>query len=284
LLLIHRHSFETATQENAMSTASLVHPSATAPSFAHLLRIYNKETKYEFLKLLRAKSFSLAVIGFPVMLYIIFGLANRHVQNGNVHVAKYILGGYACFGLVGAALFGIGVGLASERAAGWLELKRASPMPPMAYLFAKCITAVAFGIIIVSVLTTLAVTMGGVSLSASELIRMLGITIVGSIVFASMGLLLALVVPANAASGIINLIYLPMSFMSGLWVPIQFLPHWLQRIAPALPTYHLAQLMQNIFGYADAASMASHWSGLAGFTMLMLGTSWLVFNRSQQNA
>jgi ABC-2 type transport system permease protein len=284
LLRIHRHSFETATQENAMSTASLVHPSATAPSFAHLLRIYNKETKYEFLKLLRAKSFSLAVIGFPVMLYIIFGLANRHVQNGNVHVAKYILGGYACFGLVGAALFGIGVGLASERAAGWLELKRASPMPPMAYLFAKCITAVAFGIIIVSVLTILAVTMGGVSLSASELIRMLGITIVGSIVFASMGLLLALVVPANAASGIINLIYLPMSFMSGLWVPIQFLPHWLQRIAPALPTYHLAQLMQNIFGYADAASMASHWSGLAGFTMLMLGTSWLVFNRSQQNA
>ena len=267
-----------------MPTASLIRPIATAPTLARSFSIYRKETKYEFFKLLRAKSFSLAVIGFPVMLYIIFGLVNRHAQNGNVHVAKYILGGYACFGLVGAALFGIGVGLASERAAGWLELKRASPMPPMAYLFAKCITAVAFGIIIVSVLTILAVTMGGVSLSASELIRMLGITIVGSIVFASMGLLLALVVPANAASGIINLIYLPMSFMSGLWVPIQFLPHWLQRIAPALPTYHLAQLMQNIFGYADAASMASHWSGLAGFTMLMLGTSWLVFNRSQQNA
>jgi ABC-2 type transport system permease protein len=284
LLLIHRCRFEAATQENIMSTASLIRPIATAPTLARSFSIYRKETKYEFFKLLRAKSFSLAVIGFPVMLYIIFGLVNRHAQNGNVHVAKYILGGYACFGLVGSALFGIGVGLASERAAGWLELKRASPMPPMAYLFAKCITAVAFGIIIVSVLTTLAVTMGGVSLSASELIRMLGITIVGSIVFASMGLLLALVVPANAASGIINLIYLPMSFMSGLWVPIQFLPHWLQRIAPALPTYHLAQLMQNIFGYADAASMASHWSGLAGFTMLMLGTSWLVFNRSQQNA
>jgi ABC-2 type transport system permease protein len=284
LLLIHRYRFEAETQENIMSTASLIRPIATAPTLARSFSIYRKETKYEFLKLLRAKSFSLAVIGFPVMFYIIFGLANRHAQNGNVHVAKYILGGYACFGLVGAALFGIGVGLASERAAGWLELKRASPMPPMAYLFAKCITAVAFGIIIVSVLTTLAVTMGGVSLSASELIRMLGITIVGSIVFASMGLLLALVVPANAASGIINLIYLPMSFMSGLWVPIQFLPHWLQRIAPALPTYHLVQLMQNIFGDADAASMASHWSGLAGFTMLMLGTSWLIFNRSQQNA
>jgi ABC-2 type transport system permease protein len=284
LLLIHRYRFETATQENIMSTASLIRPIATAPTLARSFSIYSKETKYEFFKLLRAKSFSLAVIGFPVMFYIIFGLANRQARDGMVHIAKYMLGGFACFGLVGAALFGIGVGLASERAAGWLELKRASPMPPMAYLFAKCMTAVAFGIIIVSILTVLAVTAAGVSLSVGELLRMLGLTIVGAAAFASMGLLLALVVPANAASGIINLIYLPMSFMSGLWVPIHFLPHWVQRIAPILPSYHLSQLMLSIFGYADAASMASHWSELAGFTMLMLGTSWLIFNRSQQNA
>jgi ABC-2 type transport system permease protein len=267
-----------------MSTPPLAYTTASSSGFAQSLSLYGKETKYEFFKLLRAKSFSLAVIGFPAMFYLIFGIANRHVSNGNVHIAKYMLGGYACFGLVGAALFGIGVGLAAERAAGWLELKRASPMPPMAYLFAKCITAVAFGIIIVSVLTILAVTMGGVTLSPGELIRMLGMTVAGAISFASMGLLLAQIVPANAASGIVNLIYLPMSFMSGLWVPIQFLPHWLQQIAPVLPTYHLAQLMLSIYGYQDHASLASHWTGLAGFTMLMLGLSWLVFNRSQQNA
>jgi ABC-2 type transport system permease protein len=267
-----------------MSTASVTYPAAPVSSFARALRIATKETKYEFLKLLRNRSFSLSVVGFPVMFYLLFGVANRHATNGNVHIAKYMLGGYACFGLVGAALFGIGVGLATERAAGWLEVKRASPMPPMAYLFAKCVTAVAFGVIIVAILTTLGVTMAGVSLSAGELIRMLGMTVVGAVSFASMGLLLALVVPANAAPGIVNLIYLPMSFMSGLWMPIQYLPHWLQQIAPALPTYHLAQLMLNIFGYANGAAMANHWYGLAGFTMLMLGISWLIFNRAQQNA
>jgi ABC-2 type transport system permease protein len=266
-----------------MATASLV-SQASAEGIEHTLKIYVKETKYEFLKLLRAKSFSLAVIGFPVMFYLIFGIANRHSQEGSVNIAKHMLGGYACFGMVGAALFGIGVGLASERAAGWLELKRSSPMPPMAYLFAKCVTSAAFGLIIVSILVILGVSMGGVQLSAAELIRMLGMTIVGAVTFASMGLLLAQVVPANAASGIINLIYLPMSFMSGLWMPIQLLPHWLQRIAPALPSYHLSQLMLSIFGYQDQASLTSHWTGLAGFTMLMLGLSWLVFNRSQQNA
>jgi ABC-2 type transport system permease protein len=30
--------------------------------------------------------------------------------------------------------------------------------------------------------------------------------------------------------------------------------------------------------------MVSHWYGLAGFTMLMLGGSWLLFNRAEQNA
>ena len=267
-----------------MATSAIAHRLPAATGFAHTLRIFGKETKYEFLKLMRTKSFSLSTIGFPVMFYLLFGIANRNAFAGNVHIAKYMLGGYACFGLIGATLFGIGVGLAGELAAGWLELKRASPMPAPAYLFAKCASAVAFGLIIVSILTAIAVSLGGVSLTSTELIKMFGMTIVGSISFASMGLLLALLVPANAAPAIVNLIYLPMSFLSGLWMPLRFMPHWLQRSAPALPTYHLSQLMLRIFGYGDSMSLATHWNALLGFTLLMLGISWIVFHRKEQNA
>jgi ABC-2 type transport system permease protein len=267
-----------------MATSTITHPLPASTGSADTLRIFRKETKYEFLKLLRAKSFSLSTIGFPVMFYVLFGIANRNAFSGNIHIAKYMLGGYACFGLIGAALFGIGVGVASELAAGWLELKRASPMPASAYLFAKCASAIAFGLIIVSILTAIATAFGGVSLTSTELIKMLGMTIVGSISFASMGLLLALLVPANAAPAIVNLIYLPMSFLSGLWVPLRFMPHWLQGVAPALPTYHLSQLMLSIFGYQDSMSLATHWNTLIGFTCLMLGLSWLIFHRREQNA
>jgi ABC-2 type transport system permease protein len=267
-----------------MATSAINHPLPDSTGSVDTLRIFRKETRYEFLKLLRAKSFSLSTIGFPVMFYVLFGIANRNAFSGNVPIAKYMLGGYACFGLIGAALFGIGVGVASELAAGWLELKRASPMPASAYLFAKCASAVAFGLIIVSILTTIAVLFGGVSLTSAELIKMLGMTIVGSISFASMGLLLALLVPANAAPAIVNLIYLPMSFLSGLWIPLRFMPHWLQGIAPALPTYHLSQLMLSIFGYQDSMSLTNHWNALIGFTLLMLGLSWLIFHRREQNA
>src|ERR1700754_4338042 len=187
LNLPRRADAEQNLREKTMSTTPIAYPMNTGGvtrSPLASLRILGKETKYEFLKLLRNKAFSLAVIGFPVMFYLLFGVANRGANDGNVHMAKYMLGGYACFGLVGAALFGIGVSLANERAAGWIEVKRASPMPPLAYLFAKCATAVAFGLIIVALLSTLSVTMGGVSLCRLELAKMAGITIVGSISFA----------------------------------------------------------------------------------------------------
>jgi len=272
-----------------MSTASTIDP-AMQPhltrSLGALATIYVKETRYEFLKLLRTRQFSLATIGFPVMFYVLFGLSNRRVVDGDVHVATYLLGGYACFGLIGAALFGIGVGMAGEINAGWLELKRASPMPPAAYLFAKCMTAIAFGIVIVSILIALGVTMGGVSIGPSEMARMMGLSVAGSVTFASMGLLLAQIVPANAAPGIVNLIYLPMSFLSGLWIPLSQLPRWVRRIAPVLPTYHLSQLMVGTFGrgYADREPVYIHWLGLVAFTALMLGASWAVFSRRQQEA
>jgi len=115
-----------------MATSAITYPTPAASGSAQMLRIFGKEAKYEFLKLMRTKSFSLSTIGFPVMFYLLFGIANRNATAGNIHIAKYMLGGYACFGLIGAALFGIGVGVAGELAAGWLELKRASPMPASA--------------------------------------------------------------------------------------------------------------------------------------------------------
>ena len=267
-----------------MATAAVTY-SVGANDARRTLAVYGKETKYEFLKLLRAKSFSLSVAGFPLMFYILFGLGNKHAVEGGVQIAKYLLGGYACFGLVGAALFGIGVGLAAELNSGWLELKRASPMPVPAYLFAKCASAVVFGILIVTLLIVIGTAFGGVSLTGLEMLKMLAVTVAGAVSFASLGLLLALVVPANAAPGIVNLIYLPMSYLSGLWVPIRFLPHWLQQIAPAFPTYHLAQLMVSVFGYQEpGSSVAAHCNALAGFTLLMLGICWVLFSRRERNA
>ncbi len=266
-----------------MSTATLTLPRTA--SFARSISIFLREARCEFLRLLRTRSFALSIIGFPVVFYLFFGIImNRGEHIGTISVAKYVLASYAVFGMVGAALFGIGVGLASDLAAGWLDLKRASPMPPMAYVLAKCTSAMVFGICIVSVLALMGITLGHVSLTLVEYARMIGLTVVGVIPFACMGMALALLVPFSSAPGIANMIYLPMSFCGGLWVPIMFLPHLLQKAAVLLPTYHLGQLMLGAFGYANSGSNLSHWYGLLGFTLLMLGIAGIALRRIEQNS
>jgi ABC-2 type transport system permease protein len=247
------------------------------------LRILITEIRYEVLRALRTRAFSLSSIGFPVMFYILFGLLmNRGDSIGSVAVAKYLLGGYSVFGSLGAAIFGIGVGVALDRAAGWLELKHASPMPPIAYILSKCCMAVVFSLIIVSVLTTLGVTVGHVHITLGEFSRIAGLAALGAVPFSCLGLAMAFLVPPNAAGGIANLVYLPMSFLSGLWVPLQFLPKLLQQIAPIFPTYHLAQMMYAALGAPSHGTLATHLMGLLAFTLIMAGVTWLAISRREQ--
>jgi ABC-2 type transport system permease protein len=263
-----------------MATAAF--PPATL-SALYYLNLFARETKYEVLKATRNRMYSLATLGFPVMFYLLFGITNKHAGPG-LNFAQYLVAGYSCFGAIAAALFNLGAGIATERAQGWLELKLASPMPRLAYLGAKVITCLLFGLGITSILALLGIMLGGVSITLLQFVHLAGVIVVGSIPFASFGMLLSLLVSPNAAPGVINLIYLPMSFCSGLWMPIEILPHWLQKIAPLLPTYHYAQLALNVFGYARSGATLVHWEALAGFTCIMLGTAWLIFTRGEAQA
>ena len=270
---------------SATSFAVASAPAVSANTAGRTVRILLNEIRYELIRALRTRAFSLSAIGFPIMFYCLFGLLlNRNESIGGVLVAKYMLGGYAVFGSLGAALFGIGVGVALDIHAGWLELKRASPMPPLAYVVAKCAMAVVFSIIIVCALTVLGLAFGHVHLTVAEFARMLAVAALGSIPFCTLGLAMAFFVPPSSAGGIANLLYLPMSFASGLWIPIRFLPHVVQVVAPALPTYHLAQLMYASFGAASQGTLTSHLVSLLGFAMIMLGIAWLAFRRAEQNS
>lgn len=266
-----------------MSTATSELP--RTDSLFRNLPIFLREARYEFIRLVRTRTFSFSVVGFPVVFYLFFGIImNRGQQIGAISVAKYVLASYAVFGVVGAALFGVGVGLAADLAAGWLDIKRASPMPPLAYVLAKCCSAVFFGILIVSLLALIGISLGHVSLTFVEFARMIALTVVGVVPFVCMGLALALLVPFSSAPGITNMIYLPMSFCGGLWVPLMFLPHFMQKIAVLMPTYHLGQLMLGAFGYASMGTTTSHWYGLLGFTLLMLGIAGVALHRLEQNS
>ncbi|HEV7269385.1 ABC transporter permease [Pseudoxanthomonas sp.] len=209
-------------------------------------RAYLLEARYEFLRLLRTPSFSLPCLLFPPVFYLLFGVLLG--GKGGPAAATYMLAGYSVFGVMGVALFGFGVTVAMDREQGLLTLKRARPMPPGAYLVAKMAMAVLFGAIILLLLGTLAIGVAGVRLSALQWLALVTTCLVGVLPFSALGLWLGTRVSGRGAPALINLVYLPMAFLSGLWVPLAMLPAFLQTMAPLWPAYHLAQIAQGIVG------------------------------------
>jgi ABC-2 type transport system permease protein len=247
----------------------------------HSVTVYAKEAKYEFLKLLRLPIYTVSTIAFPLMFYILFGLVLNRGNKGELNAASYLIGTYGTFGVMGASLFGTAASLAAERGLGWLQVKRASPMPPPAYFTAKVVMSMLFSATVVTLLVLLGVTLGGVHPSFANAIRMIAILTAGSLPFCAMGLAIGYFAGPNSAPASINLIYLPLSFCSGLWVPIMFLPRFLQKIALVLPPYHLSQLGLGIVGADQGGSVATHWEVLAGFTLICLGIARIGFQRDE---
>jgi ABC-2 type transport system permease protein len=182
---------------------------------------------------------------------------------------------------MGASLFGTAAGLAADRGLGWLQVKRASPMPPFAYFFAKVINSMVFSAAIVLALFAMGTAFGGVRMPLSEFAQMLGTLTLGSLPFSAMGLAIGYFTGPNSAPPTINLIYFPMSFCSGLWVPFMFLPKFVRTIALGMPPYHLSQLALGIVGAGGHESNFRHWEVLIAFTMICLGVARWGFQRDQ---
>ncbi len=188
---------------------------------------------------------------------------------------------YGTFGVVGAALFGFGVTVAVERGQGWMRLKRASPMPPLAYFVAKIFMSMLFGLIIIVALLVLGTIFGGVRLPIVQTLTLVVTLVLGILPFAAIGMALGYLVGPNSAPAVVNLVFLPMAFAGGLWIPIQVLPQFIQTIAPALPTYHLAQLALGGIGANMGGSWLFHAGVLLAYTVAFLVLAVIFYRRDE---
>lgn len=264
-----------------MESVATVYEESLSRDDRNAVLVYLKEVKYEFLKNLRLRAYSVSTVGFPTMFYVLFGLILGSSTIAGVRTPAYLIATYGAFGVMGTSLFGTAAGLAAERGLGWLQVKRASPMPPACYFVAKVVMSMIFSSVVVSLLLFLGMTFGRVSMVPFDVLRLLGVLVAGSLPFCAMGLALGYFVGPNSAPATINMIYLPMSFCSGLWVPIMFLPKFVRVIAHTLPPYHLSQLALRMVGGGDDTPVSQHWQFLVGFTLVCLGIAYYGFRRDE---
>ena len=109
-----------------------------------------------------------------------------------------------------------------------------------------------------------------------------GALIAGAIPFCALGLAIGNLAGPNSASSIVNMIYLPMSFCGGLWIPFDFLPGGIQHIAPFLPSFHFSQIALAILGAPSRGTVAEHAGALVGFTLVFAAIAWFAHTRDRE--
>ena len=199
---------------------------------------YVAEISAELKKLVRAPEFIAPTLVLPVVFYTMFAV----VLPGSNQNAPYLLATFGVFAVMGPALFGFGAGVAAERERGWLKLKRAVPAPAFNYIAAKTVATLLMALISLSLVYAVAGFVAGVELERGVWASLLAIHALAALPFVFTGLTLGFVLGTNGAVAAANLIFLALSLLGGLWIPIIVFPQAMQSIAWALPSFHIAEI------------------------------------------
>lgn len=231
---------------------------------------------------LRIPAFSATSLALPIVFYTFFGLpnVNHHFANG-LSVGVYLICSFGAYAVSSAMVFSFGIGVATQRGQKIDLLQRATPLPAWVSLAATILNAAVFALASVVLLIVFAVVAGGVRLPVETALQIIGLLLIGSVPLIGMGLAIGYLSGPNAAPAVANLIYLPMAFASGMFIPVSQLPDFIQTIAKYLPTYHFAQLAYQPVNEAnESLTTALVWTAV--WSVLLIGLAVRAYRREQQ--
>jgi ABC-2 type transport system permease protein len=220
--------------------------SGEALPIGRMLGAYLSEAKYETLSALRTPAFAIPFIAIPVAIYLLFGvlIAGDGESEFGPGIANYLFSGFSVIAVIMAGIFS-GVLLAQERDSGLFKLKRALPLPPGANVIAKVLMSMGLAACGVTLVVVAALAAGKVTISVPQVLIIWATLIVGTIPVCAFGLFIGAYTSGAAAPAYGNLLFLPMRWLSGLFIP---LPDFLERWVVAWPAFHLNQLALNFAG------------------------------------
>ena len=238
---------------------------------------YVAEATFETKRHLKSPAFALPFLIIPVAMYLFItslGGDPSQAPKPELRMPIRMFTGFSVMGVMGPALFAFGMAVAVDRDFGLLRLKRALPMPPMAYMLAKMVMAALFSVAITATMTIAAALVKGLQLSAAQFLAVASICVVGTLPFAAIGLFIGARVSGRTSPAWVNLAYIPMTYLSGLFFPV---PEAVRVLTLASPAFHLNQLALQAAGVAAVMPATMHVAGLLGVTVLFSGlAAWRV--------
>ena len=206
------------------------------------MTLFAHELRMQQLVFWRNKESAVFIFVFPPMLFLLLGAVYDGDIDG-IPAVDLLLVGILGYGCANTALAGLAITLVIRREAGVLKRLRSTPLPPATYL-----TAVLASTLLVFCLQMLLTVALGVSLYDADgpesWAALVPVLLLGAAAFAGLGIGLAsLIRSAEGASAVVNLVVLPMAFLSGSFSTTDDYPEILRRIADVLPLTHLIDLI-----------------------------------------
>jgi ABC-2 type transport system permease protein len=240
------------------------------------------QTRSELLMRWRVPAFSVTNLALPIVFFTFFGLPVAHIRRADgVSIGAYLLASFGAYAVGQVMIYGFGIGVANERAMKIDRLMRASPLPPLVFMLAKVLTALVFALLALLVLVGYGAVVGGIHEPLPVWAMVIARLLAGSLPFIALGFAIGYLSGPHAAPAVANLIYLPLAFASGLFVPVGQLPGFVQAIAPFLPSYHYAQLAWSALG-AGSETLGESLLWLGGYTALFLTLAVRAYRREER--
>lgn len=237
-----------ATIRNATVSAGPFASDRAPLPLGRVIRAYFTEARLEILGALRTAGFAIPFIALPVAIYIFFGVVIAGNAGADSEfgpgIANYLFSGFSVLAAIMPGIFS-GVILANEREGNLLKLKRALPAPAGVTIIAKMAMSIGIAAIAVTLVAIAALLAGKITLAYTQVAVIWAVLIVGTVPFCAIGLLIGAFVSASGAPAYGNLVFLPMMWLSGLFIP---LPDFLERWVIIWPAFHLNQLALGLAG------------------------------------
>jgi ABC-2 type transport system permease protein len=216
---------------------------------------------------------------FPLLLFVLLG----SVYKGTYYdkpAAQVLLAALLAYGCAMVAFAGLAITLVIRREQGLLKRLRATPLPPVIF-----VASLLASILVVFAIETVALFLLGHLVYGTPFPARIGsiaaLVVIGSACFAAMGVgLSGLLRSAEGSSAVVNLIVLPMAFLTGAFGPTLHYPHVLRVIGEILPLKYLVDLSnavylhgQGIWSQPRALAILGGW-GVAGVVATALKFQW----------
>jgi ABC-2 type transport system permease protein len=195
---------------------------------------------------------------FPLLLFVLLGsvYSGRYFKSASVPngypAAQVLLAALIAYGCAMVAFAGLAITLVIRREQALLKRLRATPLSPVTFVASLLAsTLVVFGI------ETAALFVLGRAVYGTPFPDRVGsivaLVVIGSVCFAAMGVgLSGLVRSAQGSSAVVNLIVLPMAFLTGAFGPTLHYPHFLRVIGEILPLKYFVDLTNAVYLHGHA--------------------------------